>query len=52
MDIQHGSPVSQPYLTVPEVADQLRISRWKVYDLIRVVVRSQDMLYRSFSRHA
>jgi excisionase family DNA binding protein len=26
---------AEVYLTVQEVADRLRISRWKVYDLIR-----------------
>jgi excisionase family DNA binding protein len=26
---------SEAYLTVPEVAARLRISRWKVYELIR-----------------
>lgn len=28
-------PPDEVYLTVPEVADRLRISRWKVYELIR-----------------
>jgi excisionase family DNA binding protein len=26
---------AQDYLTVPEVADLLKVSRWKVYELIR-----------------
>jgi excisionase family DNA binding protein len=33
-----GNPVAaagENYLTVNEVADRLRISRWKVYELIR-----------------
>ncbi len=29
------SPPDQVYLTVPEVAARLRVSRWKVYELIR-----------------
>ena len=28
-------PAAQDYLTVAEVADLLKISRWKVYELIR-----------------
>jgi excisionase family DNA binding protein len=28
-------PSVEDYLTVAEVAEQLRISRWKVYELIR-----------------
>lgn len=31
----NSSPPDDVYLTVPEVADRLRISRWKVYELIR-----------------
>jgi excisionase family DNA binding protein len=35
IDMYSGSPPPETYLTVTEVADRLKISRWKVYELIR-----------------
>ena len=35
MTISQGAPAPETYLTVTEVAARLRISRWKVYELIR-----------------
>ena len=35
IDNRPGAAPGEIYLTVNEVADRLRISRWKVYELIR-----------------
>ena len=35
-DERPGATSSEVYLTVNEVASRLRISRWKVYELIRL----------------
>ncbi len=36
MSASRKEPYSdKPYLTVDEAAERLRVSRWKVYDLIR-----------------
>lgn len=36
IDKHSGAATGEVYLTVNEVADRLRISRWKVYELIRL----------------
>jgi excisionase family DNA binding protein len=36
IDKHSGGGSGEVYLTVNEVADRLRISRWKVHELIRV----------------
>jgi len=35
MTTSRAAPPAETYLTVAEVAARLRISRWKVYELIR-----------------